>query len=165
MGVRGRAPDWAKIERIREMGRTMTQSEIARELGVTQQAVGEMARKYGIETATTVQARNYEAAKQRFVAECQGMVAKEAAAHMGVRVETIYLYAKATGVKLPRASTAPPLSDRTLKVLAEAPAMAAEGLTKTEAARRLGIAPPQFTIAVGRHLPDLKWRDGRRKAA
>ena len=165
MGLRGRNPDWAKIDRISEMGRTMTQSEIARELGVTHQAVGEMARRYGIETAPPAPARDYEAAKQRFESECQGMFAKDAAAHMGVPVATIYRYAKATGVKLPRASTAPPLSDRTLKMLAEAPALAAAGLSKAQAARRLGIPPAPFTIALGRHLPDLKWRDGRRKVA
>ena len=41
--------------------------------------------------------------------------------------------------------------------------MAAEGLTKSQAARRLGMSSGALTLALGRHLPDLRWRDGRRK--
>ena len=51
--------------------------------------------------------------------------------------------------------------EREQRVIAEARALAAEGLSKTDAARQLGVAPTKFISMVRRHLPDLEWHDGR----
>ena len=44
----------------------------------------------------------------------------------------------------------------------EALRCAAQGLSKTDAARQLGVAPTKFISMMRRHLPDLEWHDGRR---
>ena len=54
------------------------------------------------------------------------------------------------------------LTEKVQRMIDEAPALAAKGLTKSEAARRLGTKPDNFIAVVNRHLPDLEWRDGRK---
>ena len=48
------------------------------------------------------------------------------------------------------------------RVIDEAPALAAQGLSKTDAARQLGVARATFISMMHRYLPDLEWHDGRR---
>lgn len=54
-----------------------------------------------------------------------------------------------------------PRSPHVQRMVDAAPALAAEGLSQADAARRLGVLPKAFTPTMARHLPDLQWRDGR----
>ena len=48
-----------------------------------------------------------------------------------------------------------------LRIVEEAPALAEEGLTKTQAAKRLGVSQKKLSRVTIEHLGWLKWRDGR----
>ena len=113
-----------RAERIREMGRTMSQTEIAKALGITRQAVSVFVNKHGIELDVS------KAAKlRRFKTECQGMTAKEAAAHMGVDLSAIYRYAKNAGIK-----PASPAAVARQRFVVEC-----QGMTRKQAAEHLGV--------------------------
>jgi len=158
-------PDLARLDRIREMGRTMTKGEIAQELGITRQRVNQIVSKHGIETAQARATVNKAEAIRRIEAECQGMTRHQIAAHLGIPYYCAVEYARDADVEVAANQHRPPKSDLTLKVLAEAPGLAASGVTIAEAARQLGIGAPQLHIKLKKYLPDLKWRDGRRKVA
>ena len=53
------------------------------------------------------------------------------------------------------------MTPETLRIIQEAPALAEEGLTKTEAAKRLGVGQKKLVSVTIAHLGWLEWRDGR----
>lgn len=55
------------------------------------------------------------------------------------------------------------MGEITMRVIQEAPALAEEGLTKTEAAKRLGVDRAKLNSVCRHHLGGIQWRDGRQK--
>lgn len=147
------------------------QTEIARELGVSRQRVHQIVRQHGITLladgrlkAAAARAGDSTALRAKFMGECEGMTAAEAAERLGVTTATVYRYAKVCGRKTraayPARNKRTPTTER---ILAAAPELAAKGMSKTEAAKALGVPPATLIVAAHTYLPDLIWRDGRRK--
>jgi len=143
--------------------RGMTRTEAAVHLGVSKESISRYSKASGVKL-TREPSSEVKGRRQRLVNEClpQGMTRLEAAAHLGVNnPQTISNDCAALGIKLRRQ---PKSADRpeaeTKRWLEAAPGLASQGLTKSEAAREVGAAPPAFSMAVNHHLPDLKWKCG-----
>ena len=54
------------------------------------------------------------------------------------------------------------MGEVTMRIIQEAPALAEEGLTKTEAAKRMGVSTRKFHSVCSNHLRSIEWRDGRK---
>ena len=159
-----------RVSQLAEAG--LSQAEIADRLGITRQGVQQIVKRNGISCVSKRGNQQRAVARSarvdRFRRECEGMTAEEAAQHIGVSVVTVGNYAKETGTVLAAGGDKRlSLSRITEMVVKAAPEFAAEGLTKTQGARKLGISPKHFTAIVHRRndLRSLPWRDGRRKAA
>lgn len=153
------------IKRVAALAATgLCQSEISRRLGVSHQRVSQIVKKHGIECARLSKRAMPETRSERIrrlKAECGGMTATEAAKHLGVDTATVRNDESASGFDGLAQTKRRTRSDQTKRILKEAPALAARGLSKTEAARELGVSPPLFMVKLARYLSDLQWRDGR----
>lgn len=99
--------------------------------------------------------RNKTQRNQRLVADfLAGVPSHELTAKYGISRQRISSITTAAGVRRDRVAEQPPSVKR---MLAEAPALAAEGLTRTAAARRLGVLPESLSRLVAKHMPDLEW--------
>lgn len=156
----------------------LSQSDIAVRLGVTRQCVSQIVKKHGIEydrkrvvrntksIRKIIEARRIERIKriERMKSECVGMTATQAARHLGVHVSRVYADMNESGFDgLVRFANrmGGRLSEQSKRIVEAAPALAERGLSKSDAARELGIPVPSFHVAIHRHLSDIKWRDGR----
>ena len=146
--------------------RGLTVREAAEELGLSRQAVHLHAARHGLEFDTIAkrERRNLQA---RLKSECSGMTLPDAARKLGVGVGVI----RRAEWRLPRRVTVPGnkrLRELSLRIVSEAPGLAAGGLTKVEAAERFGMAVDCFRsklhqLTARGHLRPLRWRDGRRR--
>lgn len=129
--------------RVAELAATgISQSEIARRLGVSPQRVSHIAKRRGLPSRV-------ENLKQRLRNERQGMSHTAAAERLGVSVSVIGKWnadlpkgflvdgrAHGTGGRKSAVKAA------TRRIIEEAPALAAQGVSKSDAARRLDVSPP-----------------------
>ena len=142
--------------------RGMSCAEAAAHLGVSPATISRYSKAAGIKLHREIPVE-VKVRRQRLVDECvpRGMTRLEAAARLGVTPEVITSDCKALGVKLRRAPKAAPRPEaETKRWLEAAPALADQGLSKSEAARQVGATPSAFSIAVNHHLPELKWKCG-----
>lgn len=141
-------------------------TEIGRQLGITHQRVSQIIRKRGVERHHAKGRRELARTKriERLKAECSGMTAVEASWHLGVPVQTIYKDRRKSGfvgLVMRSPNWRRQLSEQTKRIIATAPSLAERGFSQSDAARELGVSPPNFISSVRRYLPDVKWRNGR----
>lgn len=150
-------------QRIVELAdKGLHQKAIAQQLGVSRQYVFQVARKCGIEFAKRPPHKVVVERIERLKAECVGMTVAEAARHLGVSASVVRSDRDRCGFDgLVTTNSRRPRSERTNRILERAPALAAAGLSKSDAAREIGVAPTELTHAMRRYAPDVKWRDGR----
>ena len=150
-------------DQVAELAKTgMTQFDIARRLGVTPQRVSQIAKRRGLPSRVDV-------LKRRLREECEGMTHTDAARHLGASVSAVAKWTEdlpdgflidGRGHGRGRSGGAKK-SDATKRIIEQAPALAKKGMSKSDAARKLGVSPPTFTTQVLRYLPHVKWHDGR----
>lgn len=150
-------------QRIAELAaKGLSQKDAAQTLGVSKQRVSQVAKKHGI-SFTKRPPPHVSQRIERLQAECAGMTVAQAAQHLGVSPSMVRLDTKRSGFHgLVSASTRRPRFERTERILECAPALAAAGFSKSEAAHKIGVAPTELTHAMRRYAPDVQWRDGRR---
>ena len=149
-------------EQVAELAKTgMTQFDIARRLGVTPQRVSQIAKRRGLPSRA-------EVLKRQLREECQGMTHIDAARHIGASVSVVAKWTEdlpddflIDGRGHGRGRSGGTKTATTKRIIEEVPALAKQGLSKSDAARRLGVSPPTFTTQVLRYLPHVKWHDGR----
>lgn len=151
-----------RIVELRQSGLTL--AEVGAKFGITKERVRQIVKEAGVVAKHAVHTRTKEtlARIERFRAECGGMTDHEAAKLLGVHQSTVRKYEKATGLRLAREpNRGLQLAPHTIRMIEESPALAAQGMSKTEAARELGVDCALFHVQIRKYLPDLKWRDGR----
>ena len=137
-------------------------AEIAKMVGVTKQRVSQILRSTGVKAAPNPRddeslalARKKEL--ERMVSE--GYTRTEAAAAFGISKTALHDRQRRYGLTH--------LSFKSDQVnwtrIEEIKRLAEQGFTKTEIARKIGIASPHVTRYAIRFLPDVEFRDGRRK--
>ena len=149
-------------DQVAELAKTgMTQFDIARRLSVTPQRVSQTAKRRGLPSRA-------EVLKQQLREECQGMTHTDAARHIGASVSVVAKWTEdlpdgflIDGPGHGRGRSGGTKTATTKRIIEEAPALAKQGLSKSDAARRLGVSLPTFTTQVLRYLPHVKWHDWR----
>ena len=138
----------------------LTPREIAKRLGVTVQYVSLLAIKYEIEiTSGHVLGKRGSISTERLMdLASEGFTRKDAARELGIGYQNLCVLISKRGVKWPVAK-----KSATIKKIKRLKELAAKGYTKREAASELGCIEPGLHKFIGIHLPEVKWRDGRKK--
>ena len=152
------------VDRIRALAEEeLCQREIGKIIGVSPQRVSILMRRYGIVPGTR-RNRRFDGWKELHEA---GFTAVETAERLGVSPGALssWMRRKKIHVKWARSPAANKGKHTTLrqKALDSMPEMAARGLSKSEAARLLGLPPKAFITLTRQFAPHVEWRDGRRK--
>ena len=138
MGLRGR-PLAIDLDRVREIAANGdTQATAAKTLGVSRQWIRQLAKTHDIEFSPP----SHQHRRQRMASECVGMTARQAADHLGISLALAYSDAKSIqGFEFAPAPVGRPLGETAIRIDAELPALAEQGMTQSEAARTLDVWP------------------------
>ena len=138
----------------------LTPREIAKRIGVTTQYISLLAIKYEIKIASglAVSVRGSISTERLRDLLSEGFTRKEAAKELGIGYQNLCVLIRERGIKWPME-----MKPATVKKIKRLKELAAKGYTKSEAASELGCIEPGLHKFIGIHLPEVKWRDGRKK--